>query len=331
MRPRAAACAAVVTLFTSPLLAQGVPSAGQDAARSADEHKAAPPPPSGNAPAPGRAAPQGPEFPVHPWTLPAIDVVGEPLPELVEEDRVGSYEQPRWSTNRRFPTTRMYVIPAGKAEAEYWMRWTGPLDAFTAQREVRNYYEMGFGLGHRLQLDVYLVTQQEGKGENAPIELKREQVEIRYALADWGKLWGNPTLYLEYQRRSGENDWIEPKILIGGGIAPGWHGAFNLVLERELGGNAENEWDLTGGISRTIVDQVFHVGVEAYAEVHDRRGDRFKFGQGERLFLAGPSFLWHPVAPMHLLISPLFGEGSPGGGESMRAAARLWFVAGWTF
>jgi hypothetical protein len=313
---------ALVFLAGARARAQGVPSPSQDATRAADDRAVAPPATSATA---------APEFPVHPWTLPAIDVPGEARPELVEEDQVGAYGQPRWSTNRRFPTTRMYVIPAGKAEAEYWLRWTGPLDAFSAQRETRSFYEMGFGLGHRLQLDIYLVTQQDGGGETSAIQLKREQVEVRYALADWGKLWGNPTLYLEYQRRSGENDWVEPKLLLGGTLAPGIHGAVNLVLERELGGRQEDEWDLTAGLSRTIVDQVFHVGLEAYAEVHDVKGARLKFGDSERLFLGGPSVLWHPVAPMHLLVSPLFGRGSPGGGGPNRTVMRLWLVTGWTF
>ena len=153
--------------------------------------------------------------------MPALDVPGEARPELREEERIGSYGQPRWSAVRRFPTTRIYVTPAGKAEAEYWMRYDMPFKDGTASREVRNYYELSFGLGYRFQLDLYLVTQQEGYGKEASaIELKREQIELRYALADWGKLWGNPTLYLEWQRRNGDVDWIEPKILIGGQIAP---------------------------------------------------------------------------------------------------------------
>jgi hypothetical protein len=321
--------AAQILVVSGMAWAQGVPSSGQDAQRASQ----AAPPAAPSAPPPATAAPGSTaQFPTQHWKLPAIDVPGEPKPELREEDRVGSYGQPRWTANRRFPTTRMYVIPEGKVEAEFWMRYTFPLDHATGGREVRNYYEMGFGLGHRLQLDIYFVTQQEGHGEEAVIQLKREQIEVRYALADWGKIWGNPTLYLEWQRRTGEHDWIEPKLLLGGQIAPGWHAGFNLVLEKELGGSVwEHEYNVTAGLSRTIVDQTFHVGVEGYVEVHDFKDNRFKFDDNERLFLIGPSFLVQPIAPMHLLISPLIGKGSEGNGEGLKDMMRIWFVSGWTF
>jgi hypothetical protein len=268
----------------------------------------------------------------HEWELPAIDVPGQSRPELREEDRVGTYGQPRWTAVRRFPTTRIYVIPEGKAEFEYWIRYTFPWERRSGDREIRSYYEMNFGLGNRLQMDIYLVTQQDGHGSSSTMELKREQVEFRYALADWGKVWGNPTLYLEWQHRNGENDWIEPKLLLGGEIAPGWHGGLNFVLEKELGGdNWENEYDIAAGVSRTIVDEKFHVGAEFYSEVHDMKGGRFKFGDNERLFAAGPSILLQPVPRMHMLMAPLFGKGSDGPAEPLQTKVRLWFVTGWTF
>ncbi len=197
-------------LLAGPSLAQTVPSAGQQAAQSAQ----------------GNGSPQSQPTvgPTHAWELPALLVPGEAKPQLREEDRIGTYGQPRWTASRRFPTTRVYVIPEGKAEVEWWMRYSFPVANATSQREVRNYYEVGYGLGHRLQFDFYVVTEQKGHGENAKIELLREQVELRYALADWGKLWGNPTLYVEWQRRNGGHDWVEGKVLIGGGLGPGWHG-----------------------------------------------------------------------------------------------------------
>ncbi|MBI4702798.1 MAG: hypothetical protein HY744_16890 [Deltaproteobacteria bacterium] len=323
----------VEVLGAGAAAAQGVPSAGQAAAQSAHERQPpVPPPRSPPPPAGGRGQPEA-EFPVHPWELPAleVEVTGEPRPALREEERVGSYGQPRWTARRRFPTTRIYVVPAGRVAAEYWLRGTFPFEAPTAERELRSFYELELGLGHRLQLDMYLVTQQEGHGDDAAIELKREQVELRYALADWGKIWGNPTIYLEYQFRNGGHDWLEGKILLGGQIAPGWHAGLNLVLEKELGGSAwENEYAASAGLSYTLVDDVFHIGVEGYAEGHDFSGDRFDFGSSERMLLGGPSFLVSPVAPVHLLFAPLFGAGS-GGEADMKAVARLWFVAGWTF
>ena len=51
------------------------------------------------------------------------------------------------------------------------------------------------GFEPRMQLDLYLRTDQEGDDSEMLIG---QQVELRYALADWGKLWGNPTIYLEW-------------------------------------------------------------------------------------------------------------------------------------
>src|SRR6266436_9927032 len=54
------------------------------------------------------------------FELPAVTVVGEKPSDLREEDRVGSYGQPRWTATRRFPNTRVYVVPEGKIEGELW-------------------------------------------------------------------------------------------------------------------------------------------------------------------------------------------------------------------
>lgn len=108
---------------------------------------------------------------------------------------------------------------------------------------------------------------------------------------------------------------IEPKILLAGQIAPRWHSAFNLVLEHQIGGpERDNEWDLTGGVSYTAVDERLHVGAEAYTKVHDHKGGRWKFADNEQIFLFGPSVLWSP-SPRPTSCFPLFGTGKGGGSE----------------
>lgn len=118
--------------------------------------------------------------------MPAIDVPGVAR-TIREEDLVGAYKAPHGRSGGSSSTTRSYVLPQGKAELELWMRYTAPLKSPGQGREMRNYWEFGYGIGHRLQFDFYLVTQQEGN--DGPIELKREQGEVRYALADWGQIW----------------------------------------------------------------------------------------------------------------------------------------------
>jgi hypothetical protein len=328
-----------------PIIAPGQQAAQQ--AQSAQQGQAAPsasasaPAPSGSAsagaPPAGSAAPSAPPaaFPVHEWEMEPIDVsVPGQRPGLREEQHIGEYRQPRWTAKRRFLNTRVYVVPAGKMEFEWWFRWTAPFENGLKERELRTQWEFELGLGHRLQLDLYLVGQQVGQNQFA---ITREKAELRWALANWGELWGNPTLYLEYQHQSAEPDsngkqdpkpdTLEAKLLLGGELAPRWHAGFNLQWERELWGTEADEFAVTGGISYTVVDEVFHAGFEGYAELVDEKGSYGNFK--EQSYFFGPSFMWSPVRPANILIAPLFGALVEDG--KARGGFQTWIVTGWAF
>lgn len=249
------------------------------------------------------------------WELPALTVVGEPVPTLREEERVGSYGQPRWTATRRFPTTRVYVIPEGKVEVEAWARGTFK----NGQSEWRFLQEVEIGLPHRFQLDLYLRQDYDSETDDT---LWGGQFEVRWALADWGEIWGNPTLYFEYITLADRPEKIEPKLLLGGEIAPGWHWGANFVAELELGGERENEYQVTTGLSWTVVDSVFSIGVEDIFTFADVKGSR---GDFDTSFVIGPSFQWRPTPPMTINVAPLFGvtNDSPD--------VQLWFNMGWEF
>ena len=234
------------------------------------------------------------------FELPAITVTGERASNLREEDRVGPYEQPRWTATRRFPSTRVYVVPEGKVEIEYWLRPTFTRDGDT---EIRSLYEIEFGLPYRFQLDLYLRTDQEGDGDEI---LLGSQFEIRWALADWGKLPGNPTLYLEWVGLEQRPDKVEAKLLLGGEIAPRWHWGSNLVAELETGGEREYEYHITGAISYTLIDEKFSVGAEMQAIFADIQDDRGDFTQ---TYLLGPSVQFRPLPQMTINFAPLAGFG----------------------
>src|SRR5262249_8339253 len=93
----------------------------------------------------------------HTWEVPPIDVYGKA--PLNEEDRIGDYAQPRWTTHRRFGETRVYVIPKGTVEFEYWFSPELPKDGETA---FESQYEVEFGLPHRFQIDLYAVGHKTG-------------------------------------------------------------------------------------------------------------------------------------------------------------------------
>ncbi len=176
------------------------------------------------------APPGGPRL--RSFELPPVEVVGERPSGLKEEDRIGPNEQPRWTAARRFPGTRIYVVPPETVEFEFWLRPTVPRNGKT---ELRSLYELEFGLPHRLQLDLYLRTESETDG---PTRIG-ESIELRYAFAEWNRIWGNPTLYIEWSRLEDEPDAIEAKLLLGGEIAPRWHWGVNLSDELSTGGDRQ--------------------------------------------------------------------------------------------
>jgi hypothetical protein len=251
------------------------------------------------------------------WEIPATVITGEPVSPLREEDRIGSYGQPRWTATRRFPSTRVYVIPEGQFGLEYWSRVQIPRHGATT---VETQYEMELGLPHRFQLDLYWVNAK--TGDTGDLDITEQKTELRYALADWGVIPANPTLYVEYVSVSGGDDVIESKILLGDEITTGWHWGSNLVWEREIGGELTNTYELTGGISKTLQDERLSLGAEMKIEYEDVHGNRGDFQEGYEI---GPSLQWRPFPAAHLDFAPLIGIGD----ESR--AADIYFVLGWEF
>ena len=245
---------------------------------------------------------------------------------LKEEERIGDYGQPRWTVARRFPTVRTYVVPAGTVQLDWTLDMHMPLEK-ADERRYRSKYEFEFGLGSRLQFDFFLQTQQTGTGPGSPLAIRRENVELRYGLADWGVIWGNPALYASWGRRNGLPDVAELKLLLGDEIAPRWHWGFNLVWEHELSDTLVNGYLVVGGVSYTVVDQKFSIGLELRGEIEDVIGARFQAEEAE--LVAGPSLFWRPQPAMHVALALLLGlEKEPGEAEPLLWP---WLVVGWEF
>src|SRR5262249_36962950 len=69
-----------------------------------------------------------------------------------DDQRVGTYNQPVWTTQRPFSTTRTYVLPNGTQDLEQWVR---PTWNKTGKLQTRFLEEWAVGLPCRMQLDVY--------------------------------------------------------------------------------------------------------------------------------------------------------------------------------
>lgn len=246
-------------------------------------------------------------------------VEGKKVSDLKEEDLIGENHQPRWTAARRFTNTRVYVIPPGEIEFEWWGRFTTPRDE-KKPSQARYLWEIEMGLPHRVQLDLYLGA--EGTGDKGMFDFVRQQLEVRWALADWDEIWGNPTLYLEYVNKKGEADAIEGKLLFGGEIVTGWHWGVNFVWERTIGDQLNNEWQASGGVSYTVIDMLLSVGLELQAIWEDTVHKR---GHFDNIYWGGPSVQYRPIPRMHVDLAFLAGftEESP--------AYRVWIIMGWEF
>jgi hypothetical protein len=235
--------------------------------------------------------------PVRAGQLPEVTVTAA-RPALEEEQLVGPNAQPEWTAQRRFPTTRIYVLPPWEIEFEQW--WKGK---FPREGKANHLFqsEIGIGLPYRFQLDLYENIERTSTGT---LRHQGNQVEVRWALAEWGKIPLNPTLYGEWKFNYDAADAYEIKLLLGEQLAPRWHWGLNAIYEREIGGGRETEMAVSQAVGYTLLDQKLSLGLEAKLE--RTSGPGFQ-GKPEVEFLVGPSLQWRPWPNAHLDMVPLIG------------------------
>jgi hypothetical protein len=253
---------------------------------------------------------------VHSWLLSPVMVEGQKPADLREEQQVGTYGQPVWTVDRRFAETRVYVRPEGSLEFEFWLI---PQVSRHGPTEIDTQYELEFGLPNRFQLDLYMTNVVFGSGGPTFTDYA---IELRYAFADWDKIWGNPTYYIEYTHQDQGPDQLETKMLFGGQIVPRWHWGWDLTYQRNMGGDGENTYETTAAISYTLKDNLFDVGAEFKLQENNFHGSRHKLQDDT---LIGPSFQWRPINRMHIDFAPLIGV------THESTALEAYLVVGWEF
>lgn len=191
-----------------------------------------------------------------------------------DDEGVGPYHRPFWTTERASPTTRIYIqVDPGEVEFEQWVDIRPRQYGGFGQPKVsavRMSEEFEFGLGGRFQLDLYMNTIFERQGMNSTLEIRNWSAEIRYALADWGVIPTNPTLYLEYilwnnqpgAEADGATSSIEGKLLLGDDLGDYWHWGSNMFVEHTLNGSVL-ETGVTLTVFRTLIDGVLSGGFAA--------------------------------------------------------------------
>ena len=255
------------------------------------------------------------------WEMPALALGGDA--RLGEEELIGDYGQPRWTARRRFGQTGVYVAPSGVSVIEYWLQPTTPRGAGPAS--VQTQYRAAFGLPARLQIDLDAVGRKRGREGTFAIDAQR--LELRWALASWGRIWGNPTVSAAWEEASNGPDVAELRLLLGGHLASGWHWGSNLALEQERGDTRTTSRAWTTGVSYALKDGRVALGLETRL-AFEKAGATATRSAGAGLareFLVGPSLQIRPLERLHVNVVPLVGvtEASP--------AAKAIVVAGWEF
>jgi hypothetical protein len=242
--------------------------------------------------------------------LPEVTVHGvRPSQELI-----GPYNQPRWSARGRFSSsTDIYVLPPYEFNID--LDYTGTIPK---HGETRNLFTQEFELGlpYRFQIayENNFVLQKEHS------QVTRQTIEGRYALADWGKLPLNPTLFAEYHFGVGKDygededdapkrisDAIELRLLLGEQFGRNYQWALNIFHEFETGGELERETGFSQALVYAICDEYLKVGLEMQ---FIRRTNAETQYRPEYEFDIGPSFIWKPSALTRLDVAALFGTTS---------------------
>jgi len=233
--------------------------------------------------------------------LDKLTVSTPPVPG--ENQAMGGYLQPEWTARRRFITTRVYVQPEGQAEVEVGYDSAQPADGPRTQL-LRQEFELG--LPHRFQVDLENTFQdfKEGGTDARSWHHDSTAVELRYALADWGKLPLNPTVSFAWKANTGAADAYEAQLLLGTEFTPRWHWGLNFIHEEQVGDDRHREQSVSQGISYSLLNEKLNVGAEMrYSE----ESDFDTRGHPERRLAIGPSFQWRPSDRTHLDLVPMWG------------------------
>ena len=99
----------------------------------------------------------------------------------------------------------------------------------------------------------------------------------------------------------------EFKLLLGDRLAPRWHWGVNFVWEAETGGEREQEFQVTTGLSYSVLDGKIGVGIET---LYDRDTVRFHRGEPDDIFAIGPSLQFRHTDHLHVDLSCMFGTNS---------------------
>ncbi len=222
---------------------------------------------------------------------------------LRQNEPVGPYNQPKWTSGGQIGAESVYVLPAWNVELS--QRW---FPEIPRRGESDNAFqnEIEVGLPYRFQADF---NEDWGVDSDGHVQQRGIELEGRWAFADWDVIPLNPTLYFEWEFNNGDSengsaDAYELKLLLAEQFYERWHWAFNFINEQQVGGGRTTEFKATQTLTYTLIDDKLTAGVEMKFEDTTEDGSR---SDPEIEFLLGPSLTWRPTQHTHLDVVPLFG------------------------
>lgn len=248
--------------------------------------------------------------------LKEVQVTAKRYPQF---ELVGEYQQPAWTLTRKFPSTRVYVMMPPNTVA--YEKWFDVRDRKNGPAQIRMRDELTFGLGNRTQLDLYAHTVYDGPFGDQRFAWRGFSWEVRYALADWGKIPGNPTVYFEHKMINGRQG-IEPKLLLGDRFGKSeYFWGLNLIYEANLAGSKEEqerEYAVTASVAK-VVNNDFTLGLSTMYRYND-----FDGGTDEIYF--GPNMQYRFSGHAHISLEYLPKVGGSDGYDS-----RSFVIFAWRF
>jgi hypothetical protein len=228
--------------------------------------------------------------------------------------------QPQWTARPLFGETQIYVLPKGVAAFVFDLRPTRPADGPAVTHSA---YRAEFGLPARFQLGLRATGRTDGHDGKVG-NIDAQALEVRWAFAEWGRAFGNPTIQTGWTEASRGPDIGEVRLLLGGSIAGAWRWGSNIGWTQEASGERAIDRALTAGVSHTA-GAFASVGVETRLALVDRlTADGRARTAMAREFLAGPSLQIRPVRRLYLDVSALV---DTNGTSQSRTA----LIAGWEF
>ena len=156
------------------------------------------------------------------------------------------------------------TMPAGIAEAEYYLTTKVPDSGVSEASSWQHQVEIEYGLTDNWDISLYQMFKQSYGTDSASVfKYEGFKIRSRYKLFKSGEFIVDPLLYVEYIRNAdlSEPDVLEAKLVLAKDIGK-FNVAYNQIVKRELDGDAETEHEYAAGANYDLLPG-FSAGLEA--------------------------------------------------------------------